>query len=306
MRNLFSIAFIFLFFVACSSAQTKTSPHTKTSAHPKASLLWEVTGNGARDTSYIFGTLHALKSGFVDTLPAVMSRLHRSTAIAGEIVLTDPSAMLKSAHMMQSPVPLKKLLDSNDYIYADSVFKWLTGYGIGFFNKTKPMAAQAQVLQSLFNKIYPASSHPNEEILDVYFQKKGTADNKLVFGLETIEEQMQLLFGDIPLERQAQMLLESLRELDSAKTLLTQLTDCYIANDLDCLEEIGSAGEGFTPEEMDALVRTRNEDWLTQLPTLMNDHRLFVAVGALHLPGEHGVVKLLRDRGYTVTPVAIR
>lgn len=298
MKKLLLVVFILSVAASSVSAQKKT-----TSSKP--SLLWEVTGNNARDTSYLFGTFHAFKSGLVDTLPAVMSRFKRSTAVVGEMLLTDPSIMLKTAGMMRSPTPLKKLLDSNDYRYADSVFKSITGYGIGFFNTVKPMAAQTQMVQSLFSKIYPTHSHPNEEIIDIYFQNKGVADNKPVFGLETIEEQMQLLFGDITIERQAEMFMQSIRELDSSKIMLTKLADCYIANDLDCLETLGSASDGFSLEEMDALVKTRNENWLKQLPGLMKEHRLFVAVGALHLPGEHGVVNLLRKQGYTVTPVAI-
>ena len=57
---------------------------------------------------------------------------------------------------------------------------------------------------------------------------------------------------------------------------------------------------------MDALVKTRNQNWMNKLPTIFRDHRAFVAVGALHLPGEHGMVKLLRDAGYTVKAVPIR
>jgi uncharacterized protein YbaP (TraB family) len=270
-----------------------------------SSLLWEVTGNGARDTSYLFGTFHALKSGFVDTLKPVMSRFSRSTAVVGEILLTDPSSMLGIAGSMKSAVPLKKLLSEADYRKTDSIFKWTTGYGVGFYNTMKPMAAQSQLVKSLFDKIYPTNSHPDEEILDMHFQNKGLRDQKKVLALETIEEQMKLLFNDITIERQAEMLLDMIRDFDSSKLVLTMLADCYVNSDMDCLERIGNESEGFTEAEMEAMVTTRNSNWMKQLPQIFKEHRAFVAVGALHLPGEHGVVNLLRKAGYTVKPIPI-
>jgi uncharacterized protein len=284
-----------------SCASTKQTP-----LHDRPSLLWEVTGKDARDTSYLFGTFHAFMSGFVDTMPAVMSRLARSTAVVGEIELTDPSVMLGVAGSMRSPVPLKKLLSESDYQKVDSIFKWATGYGVGMFNMMKPMAAQAQLVKSMFEKIYPTNSHPDEAILDMYFQNQAQQDHKPIFGLETVQEQVKLLFDDITLERQAEMLMDAVRDLDSSKTVLTSLADCYVNADMDCLEQIGNESEGFSKVEMDALVKTRNANWMRKLPQIMREHRAFVAVGALHLPGEHGIVKLLRDAGYSVRPVPIR
>lgn len=285
-----------------SCASTKQTPLIG----DRPSLLWEVTGKDTRDTSYLFGTFHAFKAGFVDTMQPVMSGLARSTAVVGEIELTDPSVMMGVAGSMRSPVPLKKLLSESDYHRVDSIFKWATGYGIGMFNMMKPMAAQSQLVKSMFDKIYPTNSHPDEAILDMYFQHKAQQDQKPIFGLETVQEQVKLLFDDITVERQAEMLMDAVRDFDSSKLMLTELADCYVNSDMNCLERIGNESEGFTKEEMDALVKTRNENWMKKLPQIFRDHRAFVAVGALHLPGEYGMVKLLRDAGYTVRAVPIR
>lgn len=300
MKSLFAVILTVLGLASCSTTRNASVQNER------PSLLWEVTGKDARDTSYLFGTFHAFMSGFVDTMPAVMSRVARSTAVVAEIELTDPSVMLGVASSMRSPTPLKKLLSEADYNKVDSIFKWATGYGIGMFNMMKPMAAQAQLVKSMFEKIYPTNSHPDEAILDMYFQNKAAQDQKPIFGLETVQEQVKILFDDIPVERQAEMLMDAVRDFDSSKTVLTTLADCYVNSDMDCLEAIGNESEGFSKAEMDALVKTRNTNWMNKLPKIFHDHRAFVAVGALHLPGEHGLVKLLRDAGYTVKPVPIR
>lgn len=287
-----------------SCAGTQRVPLTTTK--PTASLLWEVTGKDARDTSYLFGTFHAFMSGFVDTMQPVMSRLEKSTAVVGEIELTDPSVMLGVASRMRSSIPLKKLLSEADYKQVDSIFKVVTGYGVGLFNTMKPMAAQSQLVKSMFDKYYVTNSHPDEVILDMYFQNKAQQDQKPVYGLETVDEQVKLLFEDVTIERQAEMLMDAVHQFDSSKMELTHLADCYVSADMDCLERMGNESEGFSKEEMDALVKTRNANWMNKLPKIFHDHRAFVAVGALHLPGENGVVHLLRQAGYTVTPVPIR
>jgi uncharacterized protein len=235
-----------------------------------------------------------------------MSRVAKSTAVVGEILLTDPGVMVGVAASMKSPTPLKKLLSESDYKKADSIFKLVTGHGIGLFNSVKPMAAQAQLVKSMFDKIYDTKSDDGEEILDMYFQNIAAKEGKPIFGLETIQEQVKLLFEDISIERQAEMLMESIRDFDTSKIILKTLADCYVNADMDCLERLGNESEGFSKEEMDALVKTRNSNWMNKLPKWLKEHRLFIAVGGLHLPGEHGVVNLLRKAGYTVTPIPIR
>jgi uncharacterized protein YbaP (TraB family) len=168
------------------------------------------------------------------------------------------------------------------------------------------MVAQAQLVKSLFDKIYTTNAHPDELILDMHFQHKARMDAKTVLALETIEEQAELLFNKIPIERQAEMLMESINEFDSSQVMLRQLADCYVVADMDCLEKIGNEADGFSPEEMEALLTTRNQNWMNQLPKIFREHRAFVAVGALHLPGERGVVSLLRKAGYQVRPIPIR
>jgi len=52
------------------------------------------------------------------------------------------------------------------------------------------------------------------------------------------------------------------------------------------------------------LLDDRNKNWLAQLPSLMKEQQTFIAVGALHLSGENGLIHLLRDAGYTLTPLS--
>ena len=54
----------------------------------------------------------------------------------------------------------------------------------------------------------------------------------------------------------------------------------------------------------DILLNNRNYNWVEKLKKLMPGKSLVVAVGAGHLPGDKGVINLLRKAGFTVTPIA--
>jgi hypothetical protein len=56
----------------------------------------------------------------------------------------------------------------------------------------------------------------------------------------------------------------------------------------------------FVEEE---LLRKRNHRMAERAVAHLDRGNAFIAVGALHLPGKEGVVELLRQRGYKVTPV---
>ena len=75
-----------------------------------------------------------------------------------------------------------------------------------------------------------------------------------------------------------------------------------MVQDLNKLLEI-SESENSRPEFMKALLDQRNADWLTKLPEILKNGTTFVAVGALHLPGQNGIIEGLKRLGYTVTPV---
>ena len=77
-----------------------------------------------------------------------------------------------------------------------------------------------------------------------------------------------------------------------------------IYKDLDALqkamdEKLGNSCDS-TPEEEAQLISNRNADWLAKLPAIMKERPTFFAVGAGHLPGEKGLLQLLRNAGYTV------
>ena len=81
------------------------------------------------------------------------------------------------------------------------------------------------------------------------------------------------------------------------------MIEAYKAQDIEKLGEYVKEDDGGLANYEDILIYNRNRNWVTKLKTLMPEKSLLIAVGAGHLAGEKGVIKLLRKEGYTVRPV---
>ncbi len=160
-------------------------------------------------------------------------------------------------------------------------------------------------VQVLLSTMEWAKNNPgtgNDVPMDSYFQQQAVKQGRKVIGLETMEDQLQALYGQYTLERQAEMLARYVREKDKNRAEMQSMTLCYQNQDLACLQKLLFSTENYRPEEMAALIDKRNLKWMEKLPVLMETSPVFVAVGAGHLVGENGLVSLLRKQGYTLTP----
>ena len=90
---------------------------------------------------------------------------------------------------------------------------------------------------------------------------------------------------------------------------MKEMNQFYRAGDLNGLAKLSQQSNkqfNITEEENAVLLDNRNLDWVKQIPGLMKKNSCFIAVGALHLPGEKGLISLLRKEGYQVKPVIIK
>ena len=84
------------------------------------------------------------------------------------------------------------------------------------------------------------------------------------------------------------------------------IADAYKAQDLNKIEELTIREDPATTSYMDLLLYGRNRKWVNKMKELLPEKSLLFAVGAGHLPGEKGLITLLRKNGYTVTPIMSR
>jgi uncharacterized protein YbaP (TraB family) len=291
MKKTFLLALLCLSFTFTVFPQDKQQP---------TSLLWKVSGNGLSKPSYLFGTYHFLTNGFVDTILAVKNAYAESEAVVGELLI-DSSIQrpIMEASVLQGTT-LQKLLPDTLYAKTSNWFKEEAGLDLLKLDALNPLTIMTAALAITHQKYFP--NKPGEVQLDTYFQELAKRDGKQILGLETIQMQINAMFKQLTLSRQVEMLNEMFKVKDGLKSGIAVMNDAYIRNDLNALLQLMYA-ETYRPEEMKPLLDDRNNYWMQQLPELMKEQSLFVAVGALHLVGETGLVQQLRSKGYTVTPV---
>jgi hypothetical protein len=267
-------------------------------------LFWKIEGNGLTQPSYLFGTYHLLGSRYADSLTNVMSRFHTCRSVVGEIVYDSTLAfrLINAARMKGTT--LDKLLSPAIYNQTAAWLKELSGYELQYFNSFNPMTVQLLLATHLQQKYYPLNS-ATEIPLDLYFQSLAHQNQRPVAGLETFEDQVHALYDQFSYERQAELLTQFILDKDKALQETVILLDQYRHQNLAQMEKALDS-QDYTPAELQVLVTDRNKKWATELPGMLRDGSAFIAVGALHLAGPNGLVTLLRNAGYTVTPLPLR
>ena len=282
----------------------------------QAQLLYKISGKNLKAPSYVIGTYHLAAVSFVDSIPGIRQALNDCQQVYGELDmsgLTSPENVMKMQQAMMLPegTTLDKLLTADEMGRLNAYMNSLLG-----MDMTNPMVAQQmgklipQALSTQFSLLTYMKKHEGfdpQNLFDAYFQKYAQEQGKGIGGLETIDMQVNVLYKGMTLDRQKQLLMCLVDNQEFMDELADKVVKAFYAQDLDGLKaamdmKMNSACDS-TPEEDAALINNRNADWVTKMPAIIADKPTFFAVGAGHLPGEKGVLNLLRQAGYTVEAV---
>ena len=269
-----------------------------------AQLLWKISGRGIEKPSYILGTHHAVPYTFCDTIPGLMKAFGEVGHVVGEFDMLKMGAMtpqqmqnMQKMMMMPADTTMASLFSDAQRDTLDAYLKNTLGANLQMLSSMKPMTIMVTVQQKMLMEIIPDIASLTG--IDKYMQTLAAEKGKQVGGLETMEYQLGLLYGS-SLQDQADALMDMVRRSNS-KELLQELTAAYRTQNLDTLWKIFQ--DQMTQLEYDALVKTRNLNWLEEMKVLLPTQSTLYVVGAGHLPGDSGMINLLRDAGYKVKPV---
>ena len=218
---------------------------------------------------------------------------------------TNVQARMAQAMIAPLDSTLDKLLSPSDYDLVEKVFnKYFSTMGVKLrqMNTLKPNAISTQMQAMQAIKYFP--NFNANSLIDVAVQARANEAGRPSAGLESVDEQINLLFNG-PLEEQAKALLETCKQDDLFQVQSAALADAYMEQNLDKLHQImtDTSMGGDSEEMMDALIYNRNRAWVSKLKVMMPERACLVCVGAGHLPGDQGLLQLLRNEGYNVEPV---
>ena len=287
-----------------------------TVAGMQAQLLYKISGNGLTKPSYIIGTYHLAPVSFADSIPGLKEAMAATEQVYGELDMTDLTSAenlqkMQTAMMLPEGTTLSKLLTAEEMARLNVVLKELMGVDM-----TNQMVAQQldglspQALQTQLSLLIYMKKHDGfnpQATFDGYFQQVAQQQGKGVGGLETADFQVSVLFKGQSLERQKELLMCLVDNKEHTELMAEQLVEAFFKQDLVGVKAVMDEKEqtkcDSTPEEEDALIYNRNANWAKLMPQIMADKATFFAVGAGHLPGEKGVLQLLKNAGYMIEGV---
>lgn len=271
---------------------------TATSACFAESSLWKAASG--KGTLYIQGSVHLLKADDYPLAPAIEQAYSNSQAVVfeadmKEMLAPETQQMIMQKAMLKGDMTLEKSLSPE--VYAE-LSKLLNEAGLPplALQKFKPWFVALTVVMT---KMQAMGFNPQLG-LDQYFYGKAVADGKDVIGLETAEFQINL-FDSLAEGNQDAYMKRMFKELDLFESQLNQIMTAWKTGDIEALGKLMLESFDEYPGLYERFVVERNKSWAKKIETLVSkDTNHMIVVGAAHLPGKKGLLKLLEKQGYTL------
>lgn len=271
-----------------------------------AQLLYKITKPGVDGEDYIFGTHHIAPVSVFQESDTTLEAFNKSNTVVGELDMRNMmqiAMVLQSRMMAPSDSTLSRMLSESEYKQVSEVFKLyapMPGVSLEFVDGMKPMVVSSMIALGVVKAEMPEFEDDGQ--LDSFIQQLGSQNNKKIIGLETAEEQAEILYDSQSIAEQAANLIEMVGSVEKLVRMSRELNRLYMAGDIEGLYKL-SKEEGNETDFDEKLLRNRNEKWLGVLPDIIDENDAFIVVGALHLPGNDGLIEGLRSKGYVVTAV---
>jgi len=264
---------------------------------PDSSLFWSMQKDG-QPAGFVLGTIHSEDPRVLDFSEGLFDKLKANDVFAMELVL-DVHTLQRLTEYMHYP-PGQSLESVIGVERFEALEKVLTTYQVpkDFVSRMKPWAAMMTL-----------STPPPQTgfFMDLSLSLRAAGGGLEVVGLETLEQQLSFL-ENMPMEMQLSLLDQAIAEADRVAEVHDQMVDAYLENDLVSLQALSdeqiqavesSAGDYF----IESGIHDRNHRMVDSLLVQLENNRVFVAVGALHLPGKEGLLNILRQHGFVLTPL---
>ncbi|MGJ1445216.1 TraB/GumN family protein [Sphingobacterium spiritivorum] len=285
MKNLVAFIAVVCFLINSAFAQT--------SSVQEKSLLWKIEGKDLEAPSYLFGTVHMLARKNFKMSAKAIDAMDKTSRVYLEINMAAPNLAEESQKHMMSDKTISSQIKPEEIALVDEVLGKKLGITLAQVDKIKPMFLIAMIMQKSFTE--PMASFEQEII------KHTKQEGKTIEGLSSIEEQYS--FADKIFETSdLPSYLKSMDEFD-IQSILSHIYQLYKEENIAGMDELLLKYTSSNPETYRQLLPVRNHLWADRMPALMSEAPTFFAVGSGHLSGEEGVINLLRQKGYTVTPV---
>lgn len=258
-------------------------------------LLWEISRDD-HETSYVFGTIHVDDPAILDLPEVVRTSLANSSSFVMEVVPAPEDAMKFSAAMFfMDTTRLDRLIPVDIYDRTVSI--------LGRYQLTAEVISLLKPWAAFIIMSYPADMGT---VLDLKLLELAQQNKASLSGLETTEEQIAI-FGEMELEDQIRILADTVCHYENTDPDFNIMKSLYLEQDLAGLFAYNNryvfADNSVYERVFENLVYGRNRRMVERIGPILANGSAFIAVGAMHLPGENGILNLLQMQNYRVTRI---
>lgn len=261
----------------------------------KKTLLWKIQNDKHGQSSYLFGTMHVRDQRAFKYRELVESKILKCDAYAAEMNM-DEVDQLFMANSMNLPdnQTLSNILNPKTYKKTDKIFRKLVGVPLALFEKNQPMLISNMITERLLSADMPLS-------LDATLHQFAAENKKITLGIESFKEQIEIL-NKISIDFQIKSLDWMSKNFHQFRKHLIKMTSDYETADI---QKLYKATKKNTKGLRKILLYDRNKIMAQRISKMVNEQSIFVAIGAGHLGGQKGVLRLLKKEGLNIRPVLL-
>jgi uncharacterized protein len=270
-------------------------------AQSQNSILWEISGNGLSQRSYLMGTLKFIgeKEFYMPANVTTLMRACNSFAIEDEVDHHAQHELNKVLHYPKGQ-SLATTLSPDDYKKLKDLFRKEFGVDSKAFDHKyshiKPLA-----ISIIMTRL---SLGEKTKFYDIELLRIAKDNNLTAYSLEGIEREAEAL-NQFPIEEQAKALMHSIANFQSQKDEYQKLMADYPKGNLEEIFQYTLHPTENNPRFLEEFYYKRNEEWLPKIESMMKEGPTFLALGLSHLEGSRGILRLLEQKGYVLTPVKV-
>ena len=260
-------------------------------------LFWSIEKDG-KVAGYLLGTIHSEDPRVLEFSEDFLLKLKSNAVFAMEMVPDLPTMARLTEYMRYPPdKTLESVIGTERFERLESA---LSVYKVPaeFLNRMKPWAAMMTL-----------STPPPETgfFMDLSLSLRASGYGLKVVGLETLEQQLSFL-ENMPMAMQLDLLDQAITEFTEVDKAHDEMVAAYLQNNLVELQKISdeqlkAVGDQAGDYFIESGIHARNLRMAESLLPQLEYSKVFVAVGALHLPGEKGLLSILRGQGFKLSPL---
>ncbi len=271
-------------------------------------VLWKIEKDD-EFIGYIFGTIHMNDTRVNGVREKIVSIFDEMNSFAMESFPSDHywnpyhgGQMIKNDMTLPEGETLEGLIGKDLYANVEKVLLQL-GLNKETIMHLKPWAA----MRSFAVK----AENTGNLILDYELLDRAASQRKELYQVESIEEFLATFYA-MPQDVQIKLLEFTVNSYAEMRATINEMLEAYLEEDLIAMYEISTSfipddpkNEHYRQTYLKHVIKDRNVVMEHYMRKPMREKKTFIAVGALHLYGDQGVLALMEKDGYEVTRISL-